>query len=82
MKQTLPILIKELAPDDIEKMLGILLTPQEYKAIEHRIHILTELTQNIPQAEIAKKYNVGIGTVTRGSREYKLHAPFINKYFK
>jgi Trp operon repressor len=81
MKKKLPSLINSLSPADAEKALDILLTPQEYETLEHRIKILADLTKKIPQTDIAKKYTVGIGTVTRGSREYKKHASFINKIF-
>ncbi len=81
MKRKLPSLINKLSLTETEKALDILLTPQEYETLEHRIKILTDLTKKIPQTEIAKKYNVGIGTVTRGSREYKRYGDFINKVF-
>ena len=46
-----------------------LLTPAEYTEIKKRWEIVKMLNAGVNQHQIAKKLHVGIGTVTRGSRE-------------
>ncbi len=47
-------------------------TPQELLEISTRLQIIKLLKRKVPQHVIAKKLGVGIGTVTRGSREIKM----------
>lgn len=49
-------------------LVGIL-TPKEIEEIAVRIEIIKQLKKGIPQQQIAKKLQVGIATVTRGSKE-------------
>jgi TrpR family transcriptional regulator, trp operon repressor len=49
-------------------LLGIL-TPKEIEELNKRLDVIKMLKQGKPQREIAKKLNVGIATVTRGSKE-------------
>lgn len=49
-------------------ILGIL-TPRELEEISMRLQIIKMLKRGVPQHEIAKKLNVGVATVTRGSKE-------------
>lgn len=46
-----------------------LLTPSEYEEIIKRWQIVKRLYDGSPQRKIANSLQVGIGTVTRGSRE-------------
>lgn len=55
----------------LEKALSELLTPTELTEISKRLQILRLLEQGVPQREIARQLNVGIATVTRGSRALK-----------
>ncbi|HEX7018304.1 MAG TPA: Trp family transcriptional regulator [Patescibacteria group bacterium] len=48
-----------------------ILTPQELMEISTRLQIVKQLMQGIPQRQIAERLNVGIATVTRGSRVVK-----------
>lgn len=48
-----------------------ILTPQELEQIAKRLQIVKKLKQGITQREIAEALGVGIGTVTRGSRELR-----------
>lgn len=52
-----------------------ILTPQELEDIVKRLQVVKLLKQGISQREIAKKLEVSIGTITRGSRELKYGAP-------
>jgi TrpR family trp operon transcriptional repressor len=52
----------------MDKFLDDLLTPAEYEEIAKRWQIVKLLQAGVPQREIAKQLNVGIATVTRGSR--------------
>ncbi|MDO8497652.1 MAG: YerC/YecD family TrpR-related protein [bacterium] len=49
-------------------LLGIL-TPQELEEIPTRLQIVKMLKQGVSQHQIAKRLNVGVATVTRGSKE-------------
>jgi TrpR family trp operon transcriptional repressor len=55
----------------VQDLLEGLLTPSERKEIEQRIKIVKLMKANMTHHEIAAKLNVGIATVTRGSRELK-----------
>lgn len=46
-----------------------ILTPQELEEIPTRLQIVKKLKQGIAQHQIAKELNVGVATVTRGSKE-------------
>lgn len=65
----LKFLLKQDSPAKLEEWLGILLTPKELEELPKRLQIIEMLQAGIPQREIAEKLNVGIATVTRGSRE-------------
>lgn len=51
-----------------EFLCGIL-TSQELEEIPTRLEIVKRLKEGIPQHQIAKDLNVGVATVTRGSKE-------------
>lgn len=54
-----------------EFLLGIL-TPAEIEEIATRLKIVKMLKSGVSQHKIAKELNVGVATVTRGSKEIKL----------
>ncbi len=56
---------------EMEDFLIGLLTPKELEEIPTRLEIVKMLKKGIPQHEISEKLKVGIGTVTRGSKEIK-----------
>lgn len=56
-----------------------ILTPVELEEIVKRLQIIKLLKKGMPQREIAKKLDVSIGTITRGSRELKYGAPGFKK---
>ena len=53
-----------------EFLLGIL-TTQELEEIIRRLQIVRLLKKGVPHQHIAKTLNVGVATVTRGSKEIK-----------
>jgi TrpR family trp operon transcriptional repressor len=56
---------------EMENFLRALFTPQELKHIPKRLEIIRLLKKGTPQHTIAKNLELGIATVTRGSRELK-----------
>lgn len=52
----------------LEFLRGIF-TPQELEEIPTRLQIVKRLKQGISQQKIAQELNVGVATVTRGSKE-------------
>ncbi len=65
------LLLKARSDKDMLDLLKGLLTVGELKEIAKRVQIVRMLKAGVPQREIAAKLNVGIATVTRGSREIK-----------
>jgi TrpR family trp operon transcriptional repressor len=65
------LLRKAQSDKDMLDLLKGLLTIGELKEIAKRVQIVRMLKSGVPQREIAAKLNVGIATVTRGSREIK-----------
>ncbi len=51
--------------------LNNILTPAELEEISKRLQIVKLLLKGVPQRDVAKKLNVSMGTVSRGSRELK-----------
>lgn len=50
---------------------GCLFTKAELKDFSNRWHLVKELNAGTTQREIAKKYNMSLCNITRGSRELK-----------
>ena len=57
-------------------------TKQELKRIAIRWKLLELLVKNVPQREIAKKLNVSLCNITRGSRELRKSSDFKNMVIK
>lgn len=53
---------------DIKDFLESLFTSDEIIEFEKRLEIIKMIVAGIPQREISKKLNVGIATVSRGSK--------------
>ncbi|MBI5221139.1 MAG: helix-turn-helix domain-containing protein [Candidatus Liptonbacteria bacterium] len=56
-------------PNLLRAFLRDILTPAEYRELITRWQIIKMLSSGVSQREIAKKLNVGIATITRGTRE-------------
>ena len=54
---------------ELQDFLSGIFTPQEMEEIPTRLQIVKKLKQGVPQHQIAKELNVGVATVTRGSKE-------------
>ncbi len=72
-KKYLNIFINEILKIDNKNhmkdfILGIL-TPKELKDIPSRLQIIKNLKKGITHQKIAKKLEIGVATVTRGSKE-------------
>ena len=55
----------------IDFLFGIL-TPKELEELTTRLQIVKLLKKGLPHQEIARRLEVGVATVTRGSRELKM----------
>jgi len=55
-------------PAEAEKLLADILTPQELASVAERWQLIQELAKGTPQRDIAKKLNISISKITRGSR--------------
>ncbi len=53
----------------LEDFLVAITTDKERQELSQRIEIVKRLIQGIPQFNIASELGVGVGTVTRGSKE-------------
>ncbi|MBU0978368.1 MAG: Trp family transcriptional regulator [Patescibacteria group bacterium] len=58
--------------EDALDLLKGLLTSKELDEIARRLQIVKLLKSGMPQREIVDKLNVGIATVTKGSKEIKI----------
>lgn len=67
-KQLLSALCAIDNPRQMDALLKDILTPAEYAEIPKRFEIVRQLMDGAPQRQIAKKLNVSISKVTRGSR--------------
>ena len=55
----------------IREFFGCLFTKSELKDFSNRWHLVKELEAGTTQREIAKKYNMSLCNITRGSKELK-----------
>ncbi len=62
--------------------LNCLFTPAEKIDFAHRWLIVKELKNGTPQREIAKKYNMSLCKITRGSKELQKENSAFNKIFE
>lgn len=67
------LLVKEFekadAKEKLQNLLKGLLTPKEIEELAERIRIVQLLKKGVGQHNIAAKLNIGVATVTRGSKE-------------
>lgn len=54
--------------EEAEMLLKDILTPQELDSIAERWQLISALDAGMPQREIAKKLQISISKITRGSR--------------
>ena len=58
-------------PEMFDFLKGIL-TPREIDELSTRLQIVKLIKKGLPHQEIARRLEVGVATVTRGSRELKM----------
>lgn len=63
--------VKSLDNAQLEDLFEAFFTPQELDVLEMRYRLIEELISGTTQREIAKKLNISISQITRGSRELK-----------
>ena len=80
MNTLINLLLNIKTEAEARDFLESLFSPEEIEAFEKRVDIVKLLIQNKSHREIADKLNVGITTVTRGSKELKKnHFKFLTK---
>ena len=57
--------------EEVTKFLTWILTPRELEKLPLRLQIVKRLKKKMTQRRIARELGVGIGTITRGSRELR-----------
>lgn len=64
-------LINRSKPEMLDFLRGIL-TPKELEELTTRLQIVKLLKKGLPHQEISRRLQVGVATVTRGSRELQM----------
>lgn len=72
LKNLAKYLVSLKSEREMEDFLVALFTPQELEYIPKRLEIIRLLKKGTPQHLIASQLDMGIATVTRGSRELKM----------
>lgn len=67
-KQLLEAILSNKNKKELETFLSDLLTPQEFNELAVRWQIVRELAKGTSQRIVARKFGVGIATVTRGAK--------------
>lgn len=69
--QELVEVLQKLSKDKklLKEFLLDILTPRELAEISKRWQVVKMIKGQVPHQRIAKELNIGVGTVTRGSRE-------------
>ena len=61
------------------EFIDYLLSPGEIRDFSTRIQVMKRLLKRQNHRQVAKNFNIGIGTVTRGARALKEHRKTIDK---
>lgn len=61
--------LKQKSGAEMLEFLKGILTPREIEELSTRLQIVKLLKKGVPHQEIARRLEVGVATVTRGSRE-------------
>ncbi len=67
---TKAFMTQKTSGDMLEFLKGIL-TPKELEEMSTRLQIVKLIKKGLPHQEIARRLEVGVATVTRGSRELR-----------
>ena len=71
LREMCNLIAKNNDPQTIYDFFGCLFTKSELKDFSKRWSLVKELDEGTTQREIAKKYNLSLCNITRGSREMK-----------
>lgn len=64
--------LKNKSDSEMLDFLKGILTPKEIDELSTRLQIVKLLKKGLPHQEIARRLEVGVATVTRGSRELRI----------
>jgi len=64
--------LKNKTNSEMSDFLKGILTPRELEELTTRLQIVKLIKKGLPHQEIARRLEVGVATVTRGSRELQL----------
>jgi len=64
--------LKNKSDSEMLDFLKGILTPKEIDELSTRLQIVKLLKKGLPHQEIARRLEVGVATVTRGSRELRM----------
>jgi len=64
--------LKNKTNSEMSDFLKGILTPRELEELTTRLQIVKMIKKGLPHQEIARRLEVGVATVTRGSRELQL----------
>jgi TrpR family trp operon transcriptional repressor len=64
--------LKQKSSTEMLEFLKGILTPREIEELSTRLQIVKLLKKGVPHQEIARRLEVGVATVTRGSRELRM----------
>lgn len=64
--------LKNKSNSEMLDFLKGILTPREIEELSTRLQIVKLIKKGLPHQEIARRLEVGVATVTRGSRELRL----------
>lgn len=81
-KELVKLLCEIASQEAMAQILSNLLTPQEREEIALRLQIFKGLLAGESQRNLAKRLNVSLATISRGSRELKYGKPGMSKAFK
>lgn len=73
LKELIQLILTIKNERELENFLLGIFTPKELTEIPTRLQIVRMLKKGVPQQKIAQQLGTGIATVTRGSRELKMH---------
>jgi len=71
-KELIDSFLKQKNTVEFRDFLFGILTPKELEELTTRLQIVKLLKKGLPHQEIARRLEVGVATVTRGSRELRM----------
>ncbi|PJC80285.1 transcriptional regulator [Candidatus Roizmanbacteria bacterium CG_4_8_14_3_um_filter_36_12] len=72
VRELVEAFLKNRSKAEMLDFLKGILTPREIEELTTRLQIVKLLKKGLPHQEIARRLEVGVATVTRGSRELRI----------